>query len=70
MAVGLPEVEDAADVGVADLSRELHLAREAIDPPRLGAVLGAQHLDGDVLAEHAIARLHDDARAAAAEQRA
>jgi hypothetical protein len=57
----------AADVAMADLARQADLREEA--PRRLGVLgqLGAQHLEGDRLLEHAVEGLVDAPHAAAAD---
>ena len=54
VAVGMPELEDPADVGMADRARDLHLAREALDPAALEGALGEQNLNGDRLPQDPI----------------
>ena len=63
-AVRVLEIEHAADVGVLDLARQLHLARQPRRPDLLARQLGAHDLDRDRLLQIAIVRAHDDARPA------
>ena len=50
--VGVAEVGDVDDVGVADLVDGLGLLEEARHQARIGAQVRAQHLDGHPLADH------------------
>ena len=47
----LEEVEDAADVRVRDLPRQLHLAAEAPQAALVVGGLGADRLEGDTVAQ-------------------
>ncbi len=58
------DVEDAADVGVGDLARQLDLAPEAFDRQTVGGDLGAHRLERDALAQLEVLDLVDLAHAA------
>ena len=67
MALGIDVVvEDADDVGVAELGRRR--GSRAGSAPQRGVVRGAQNLDGDVVAEQDTPGAVDGAHAATGEQ--
>ncbi len=54
VAVGVAQVEDAADVGVADGPGHAHLARQAVDPALLARPFWMQNLNGNGLTQRTI----------------
>ena len=69
VAVGVADVEDAADVRVPNRPAEAQLAREALLPARIVGERRLQDLDRHDRRRHAIERAQHDAAAALAEDR-